>query len=800
MFLNKNWLIDTFLIANAVRFGNFPAIIGNDTDVSHQELHLLVEKVSLALESQGIDGRLTIGLRFKDPIKHLVVALALMKMRVTHVSLNVFENASVQQGVILACSVDMLIEDLIKHPPLSLRRILITDDYQIDPDGFVAEWPESKLRTDSLNQIAMIFPGSGTTGAAKIISVNFSLLSHLIERDLAVRDFRPGEKHYCPSSINFYTTKRRTLGCLASGVIVMLPTEPPVRLVSYCIKNAIQHLSLTTTDAINLLKYEADFQESKSPRLPDLKTLFVGSSFVSESLRHAIRSKISSKLYVVYGSNEFGEASIAAPEDQEKHLNTVGASCAGVTIDIVDDAGNFCPQGIKGHVRLKSALMMEAYMNDPEASARSFTSEGYYPGDMGSLTEDGNLVLDGRRDDMMIYWGVNIYPREIESVLESHSAVAEAAAFPLFDDSNENIPFAVVRVITNVSEQELLAFCAEKLGWRRPRRIMFSTKFPRNAAGKVLKQEMAKNVLALLPASKPAPPAAEQVLQEAPAQPENPARADFAAKVQWRMFNDRNPVYPVVTDKIAVKNYAMERGVATPKLLYQTTRPAELPFDQLPQTCFIKANNGCGWNILRNKGEFYWFGNGDQIVANDGSFLAQSVDSRLSSEQVIDACQQMLVTPYKEHEWAYHRVTPRILVEEQLEPLGGGELFDYRFYTFNGVVRAINVGSASYRRSNENIFLTTNWEVIALTQYRESLPNPLPGRPVMLAGMLEAAQRLGYGIDFVRIDLYQTNKGVMLGEMTLYPEGGQPLTPTTCPQFNYWLGDAWIQQRHTVES
>lgn len=116
---------------------------------------------------------------------------------------------------------------------------------------------------------------------------------------------------------------------------------------------------------------------------------------------------------------------------------------------------------------------------------------------------------------------------------------------------------------------------------------------------------------------------------------------------------------------------------------------------------------------------------------------------------------------------------------------------DYRLFTFDGKVRAISVGSPTYRRKKWNVFLTPDWEVIPLSSYSEALPDRLPEKPFLLQEMLEAASRLGEGIDFARIDLYETAEGIRLGEITLYPEGGDRNTPTSCPRFNRWLGSFW---------
>lgn len=104
---------------------------------------------------------------------------------------------------------------------------------------------------------------------------------------------------------------------------------------------------------------------------------------------------------------------------------------------------------------------------------------------------------------------------------------------------------------------------------------------------------------------------------------------------------------------------------------------------------------------------------------------------------------------------------------------------------------AINVGSPSYRREKENVFFDRDWNPFCLTKYREKLPAPLPERPGNLLEMIKVASALGEGIDFVRVDLYDSTKGILLGEMTIYPEGGGVDSPTTCPIFNNWLGSHW---------
>ena len=258
----------------------------------------------------------------------------------------------------------------------------------------------------------------------------------------------------------------------------------------------------------------------------------------------------------------------------------------------------------------------------------------------------------------------------------------------------------------------------------------------------------------------------------------------FAWKVRRRMRCDRNPVLAEVQNKISVRDYARARGVAMARLLHVTQRARDMPFDKLPGDCFIKASHGTSWNVLRKHGRLYAFANG--AIADD-----QQGARELTRQQCTRLFAKWLASVASESEWAYTVMQRHILVEEVLYPRRGEELMDYRFYTFNGKVRAINVGSPEYRRKKQNIFLDPDWNVISLTSYLEALPDPRPESPDTLTEMKAIASRLGEGLDFVRVDLFDTTGGIMLGEMTVYPQAGRADSPTACPVFNHWLGCQW---------
>lgn len=262
---------------------------------------------------------------------------------------------------------------------------------------------------------------------------------------------------------------------------------------------------------------------------------------------------------------------------------------------------------------------------------------------------------------------------------------------------------------------------------------------------------------------------------------------DFSWKMRWRMKHDRNPLFVDVQDKYKVKAYAHERGVRTAETFYVTNDPETIPFDTLPDNYFIKANHGYGWNILCKEREFYFY-RPDVNSAKRENIIKY----KLTRQEVLEHCRIWINTKHSKWEWAYQHISPLIIVEEILASRDGGELKDYKFYTFNGIVKMIQILSPSIRQNNENVLFDPRWQEFKLPNDKYKHSDVLPRRPDTLQDMVVAAEKLGKGLDFVRVDLYDTTCGVTLGEMTIYPEGGRLNSPSYDSIFNKWLGDQWI--------
>lgn len=451
---------------------------------SFEVLEHAVWQIAMDMHQHGIRPGDCVGLIFQQQLNYLAVSLAAIRIGAIQIGISINTTAHSLQDLARRTGIKVFLTDIpsFNSPKLPTHRYRLAE-YQEKTRPLMHE-----IRHVDINAPYLLIAGSGTTGNPKIIPVSTAAYLDIKPRDEATRPMLPGERQFSPSAISFYTAHRRCLNGIAAGATSVF-RDDATPIFAICDFFAVDHLSLVPLFADSMLSMLPP--NNKALRLPDLKSALIGGSPVSEELRQQFRNRISPNLSVVYGANEYGETTAAPPEMQDRHPGCVGAPCPGVILEIVNEADEKLPPDEIGHVRIKTGNVFTGYLGDPDATSRALRDGWYYPGDLGLLTNDNVLVFQGRSDDMMIYNGINIYPREIELVLESHPAVIEAAAFPIPSPINHHLPVAAVALRHEATEIELIDYSQARIGAHAPHRILIVDALPRNAAGKILKRELA---------------------------------------------------------------------------------------------------------------------------------------------------------------------------------------------------------------------------------------------------------------------------------------------------------------------
>ena len=216
--------------------------------------------------------------------------------------------------------------------------------------------------------------------------------------------------------------------------------------------------------------------------------LFVsGSAPLPAHIHEAFRARFGHTILERYGMSE-ALMIMTNPYEGERRAGTVGTPFPGVSARLVDDDGRAVADGDVGEVQVKSPTLIREYWRRPDATAAAFVDGWFKTGDLAVRSRDGYYTLRGRRGDMIISGGFNIYPREIEELLLEDERVREVAVVGAADPARGEVPVAYVVVDDSLDVNELTQRCRDQLAsFKVPRSFVRVESLPRTALGKVQK-------------------------------------------------------------------------------------------------------------------------------------------------------------------------------------------------------------------------------------------------------------------------------------------------------------------------
>ena len=236
---------------------------------------------------------------------------------------------------------------------------------------------------------------------------------------------------------------------------------------------------------------------SKSPivdeyQFPKLKTLFSGAAPLGEDLTRACMDRLDCYIRQGYGMTETSpvtHSSPSAPDDVK--FGSVGVLAPNTECKIVDlESKAALGPNQEGEICIRGPQVMKGYLNKPEATSQTIDSEGWlHTGDIGYVDEFGHFFIVDRAKELIKYKGFQVPPAELEAVLLTHSAVADAAVIPCPDDEAGELPKAFVVLKSEAEENEILDFVAQRVApHKRIRFLEVIDQIPKSASGKILRR------------------------------------------------------------------------------------------------------------------------------------------------------------------------------------------------------------------------------------------------------------------------------------------------------------------------
>ena len=341
---------------------------------------------------------------------------------------------------------------------------------------------------------ALVIYTSGTTGAAK-----GAVLSH---NNLAANGITL-------ATVWRITESDRYLAMLPLFHVHGLGNGVHGWLISGCRMRLLERFDHRTTPAV-MLEFEptlvfgvptiyvrlldaAVVSDEQARAIGERARLFVsGSAPLPSHVHEAFRARFGHTILERYGMSE-ALMIMSNPYDGERRAGSVGAPLPGVSARIVDESGNVLGHDTVGEVEIRSPHLIREYWRRPDATAAAFHNGWFRTGDLGVRSPDGYYTLRGRRGDLIISGGFNIYPREIEELLLEDPSVREAAVVGVPDELRGEVPIAYVVVNDEVDLSELEAICRKQLAsFKIPRAFVRIDTLPRTALGKIQKHLLPK--------------------------------------------------------------------------------------------------------------------------------------------------------------------------------------------------------------------------------------------------------------------------------------------------------------------
>ena len=194
-----------------------------------------------------------------------------------------------------------------------------------------------------------------------------------------------------------------------------------------------------------------------------------------------------------YGLSETSPVATANRLDNKDFNGSIGYPMPSTEVAILDDDGNHLEIGGVGEIAIRGPQVMAGYWNRPDETAKVMTADGFFrTGDIGIMDSHGMVKIVDRKKDMILVSGFNVYPNEVEQVVNLHPGVLECAAVGVPDEkSGEAVKLFVVRKDATLTEAQLKAYCHEQLtGYKCPKYVEFRNDLPKTNVGKILRREL----------------------------------------------------------------------------------------------------------------------------------------------------------------------------------------------------------------------------------------------------------------------------------------------------------------------
>lgn len=383
--------------------------------------------------------------------------------------------------------------DKIRPECENLEEVIMLDEAPQGTSPFEEMYDPSEFVERDINEddIASIIYTSGTTGYPKgVLLTQYNYWFNAWEVTVAAK-MTEADRFMCILPLFHVNGQVATvLAPLSAGAAMILlkgfsPKDFLPKLERY---QATAFSGVPTVYAIL-----NNLPDAEQYDLSNLRFCICGAAPMPVEVFETFEKKYNAHIMEGYGLSEGTCASSINPIDGTRKVGSIGLPLEGQEIKIVDDNGNEKKLGEVGEIVIRGDNLMKGYYKNQEATAQTLKNGWLHTGDLGYKDEDGYIFIQGRKKEMIIRGGENIYPKEIEEVLYKHPAIMDAAVVGIPDKiwGEEVGAFLVLKEGQELKEEEAIEYCKEKLAnYKCPRMVFFWDQLPKTATGKIQKNKI----------------------------------------------------------------------------------------------------------------------------------------------------------------------------------------------------------------------------------------------------------------------------------------------------------------------
>ena len=466
-----------------------------------------VNKLVSALQAQGIGRGDRLAVLALDSHRYVEIVLACLKLGAVYMPLNYRllrpeVDVFLERGQAVAMFHDARYADLLAGIADQYPSLRLVIEMETAFDGFVetGQDVEPPVVCQDRDLLGLAFT-SGTTGTPKGVLQSQGMMKAIVEHGMITNQPRPDDVRYVAAPAFHVTGIAGLLGGVATGFTsLLLPQFDPGTVLGFMAEDRITGAFLVPTMISTLLQQPgvADHAYDR------LRLIYYGAAPMSPTLLRRAMDVFDCDFLQLFGAGtEAGLQAFLTPEEHRlalagrtELLGSIGRPGYGIALRLVDEDLNDVPVGEVGEIATRSDMVMDGYLDMPEETERAFAGGWFRAGDMAYRDKDGYLYLHGRKKDMIIRGGENIYPVEIETVLAEHSAVVQCAVVGVPDEHwGETVrAFVTAPSWTGTAEElatELVELCRGRLArYKVPADVVVREELPMNASGKILKREL----------------------------------------------------------------------------------------------------------------------------------------------------------------------------------------------------------------------------------------------------------------------------------------------------------------------